>query len=388
MATEIAMGDLIPPIILLILTALLSIIFITKRRRTNVTALDWLIAVFVTMSLMGILELLKLYFIDSWAIFYYASNEHSLPVEPVRFLHMSVLIILYLMSEQFLGDHLNSKRIIIVTALLSIYGSLGIYFVTTGNLIFMDEIFSFGQHITMDSVVFDTFQLFTSSLLLYVYVAQINITHNVQIKKFLAVLISALIIFVISSILEIVEAFVAGFEINGFLTSIPTFLIIAYFYIRFPNFVYLAPSKVQFLQIISRTGQLLYAAELKDDLDTSDFLIAPSLTGVNTLLGELVGKKNLKVEQFEYEGGNILFEQVGDIQIILQTDRPAGILKRSMRYFLRVFNTEFSSQIENYKGYIGVNDKNISPDDVLRQCIPIVQSKALTSSYHVKEEAK
>ncbi len=378
-------ADLISPLILVLLAGGLTILFLVKRKKTQVNALDWFIISFFFVTVMGILQLFKLYFIDDWLLFKYASNDtlnHSLPVDPVRFFHLLAILVLFLMAEQFLSDSMNSVRMGLMSGLLSIYLALSIYFVSTGKLIYADEIWPFLEHHTIDSLVFDTIQMIISMLLLYVYVKQYTVTDSKQIKFYLGIISLSVVIFAIASVLELLEVFFTGFDVSGFLSTIPTLLILAYFYTRYPNFVYLTPSKIMFLQIVSSKGQLLYAAELKDTLTTSDFLIAPSLTSVNTILGELVGKKDLQVSKMNYNGGLIIFERIGDNIIILQTDRPAGILKRSMRYFLRVFNKEFNSQIIDFKGFIDVNDKNISPDDVLRQCIPIVQAKALTSSYH------
>jgi hypothetical protein len=170
--------------------------------------------------------------------------------------------------------------------------------------------------------------------------------------------------------------------VNAFLTSIPTFLILAYYYIKYPNFVYLAPCKIQFLQLVSSEGQLLYAAELKEDLDTTDFLVGPSLTSIGVIIQELVGKDagDFSIKKFEYNDGFILFEQVGDLSAIIQTDRPSYILKRALRYFVREFDVTFQDQIVNFKGRIENTEAGVSPDDIFRQCIPIVQSKTLLSS--------
>ena len=48
-----------------------------------------------------------------------------------------------------------------------------------------------------------------------------------------------------------------------------------------PNFVYLAPSKIGFLQIVSTRGELLYAVELLDEMETREFHPeVPMLTGM------------------------------------------------------------------------------------------------------------
>jgi hypothetical protein len=117
-------------------------------------------------------------------------------------------------------------------------------------------------------------------------------------------------------------------------------------------------------------------------LETSDFLVGPSLTSVNLIIEELVSSERdvIEINKFVYTGGYILFEKVGGIRAILQTDRPARILKRSMRYFLREFDKQFHAQIIDFRGNIK-SSEGVSPDDLFRKCIPIVASKAITSSY-------
>ncbi|MHA2032328.1 MAG: hypothetical protein ACW99Q_23385, partial [Candidatus Kariarchaeaceae archaeon] len=201
-------------------------------------------------------------------------------------------------------------------------------------------------------------------------------------KRNLIIIQAAVLLFFVTSFLEILEHITESVVVNAFLTSIPTFLILAYYYIKYPNFVYLAPCKIQFLQLVSSEGQLLYAAELKEDLDTTDFLVGPSLTSIGVIIQELVGKDagDFSIKKFEYNDGFILFEQVGDLSAIIQTDRPSYILKRALRYFVREFDVTFQDQIVNFKGRIENTEAGVSPDDIFRQCIPIVQSKTLLSS--------
>lgn len=378
--------DIISPIILIMLSVLLSTFFIYKRIKTQVNALDYFIGVFVLITIMGIMELFKQFYINDWAIFKYASNkdtiEHSLLVDPVRLFHLLSILLLYYTSEQFLSSSFNVLRASLMSGLLAVYTGLSIYFVSTNQLIYADQLFSRLGHESVDTVIFDSIQLIVSILLLYVYIKQYMVSDSRQIRSNLFVIAIAIMIFTISSAIEFLEIFFDALDISGFLSTIPTLLILSYFYIRYPNFVYLTPSRVNFLQVVSKSGQLLYAAEMQDKLGTSDFLIAPSLTSVNTILGELVGQKDLQVKEMNYQDGLIYFEKMGENIIILQTDRPASILRRSMRYFLQVFNSEFQDQIDDFRGFIDVNDKNLSPDDVLRMCIPIVQAKALMSSYH------
>ncbi|MHA2248819.1 MAG: hypothetical protein ACXAD7_00590 [Candidatus Kariarchaeaceae archaeon] len=377
------MSEVVPPIILSLLTFVIFIILAKKRRDTQVNALDWIISIFGFTFLLGLAQIMKIFLHDDISFFDAAVEDTALGTDIPRVIHLLVLIFLYLMAEQFLGDNLHSFRLIFISSLVSIYTYLTIYYVTTDTVVYTDEILEFAQNTSFDEFIFDFIQLFAVGLIFYIYTIQYFVTEDKRFKRFLLIIVIAVIIFLITAFLEILEHFIDMEPINAFLTAIPTFLLLAYFYIRYPNFVYLAPTKIAFLQIVTEHGNMLYAAELKEELDTSDYLVGPSLTSVNYIVEELVSSDDQVVElkKFVYNGGTILFEKVGNIRAILQTDRPARILKRSMRYFLREFNRLYSDQILDFKGYIKATTDGVSPDDLFRRCIPIVASKAITSSF-------
>jgi hypothetical protein len=394
---EPLLKDLIPAVVLTGLTGILALLFIIKRRQSKANALDWLVAVFTGVMLMGVMQLLKLYFSDSWGFFKFASDQHSLIVDPVRFIHISVLLILYLMAESFLNDSVDNKRLITITFLFSIYIGLSLIYVVTGDIFYTDTFIPFAQHISVDSLIFDLIQVFIIALLMYVYVLQHKISEDPTLRRFLVYIIIALIIFLGSAIIEVMENFFEIGDVDAFVSSLPTFLLLAIFYLKNPNFVYLAPSKIGFLQIVSTRGELLYAVELLEEMETREFLIAPALTSVGAIIGDILGMENvtdLQIKKFAYlkpdgTGGRhyILFERIGNVLAIIQTERPAQILKRSMRYLLRIFDEEFGNQYVNmYKGFIEENAKGNDPDVIIRQCIPLIQTRNMISSYNIDKK--
>ncbi len=387
MGQEITLADLLAPIILILITGSLTIYFIYKRKNSRIHALDWFIAIFGGVSLLGIVELLKLYFEDSWSIFKYVSEQNSTLTDPVRIVHFSILIILFLMSESFLSDSFNSIRLVIMTSLTSLYVGLSIYYFRTRNFIYSDDIFPFMQHTTLDSFLFDFIQLFIISTLLYVYIEQYKVSISQQIKNRIIIIIAALLLYILTVFIELLEDFLPMPDVNAFISSIPTFLLLAYFYMKYPNFVYLAPARIRFLQIVTTSGELLYAVELTKDLESSDFLLAPSLTAINSILGDLLHTDDVDVKEFEYDNGYILFEKLGKVIVVLESSRPSQILRRAMRYLIRSFVYEFGYQFKDYyKGYIEKNDHDVDPDDILIQCIPVIQTRELLSSYSTEKE--
>lgn len=390
MSHEAELGSLLPPVILVILTTSIFLILYKKRKEERVRALDWPMAIFASTTLLGIVQILKLLFHDDWFIFSKINDVNtaqpdldlSVAADPVRFIHIIILVIIYVFAEQFLGDRLHPVRLFTMSFLIGIYYFLSYYFIMVdGAIVYTDDLFPFARHTAFDSLIFDLIQLIAVGSILYSFYSQFRVTEEEQFKRNLIIIQAAVLLFFVTSFMEILEHITESVTADAFLTSIPTFLILAYYYIKYPNFVYLAPCKIQFLQLVSGNGELLYAAELKDDLDTTDFLVGPSLTSVGMIISELVGKKDdFNIKKFEYNDGYILFEQVGDLSAIIQTDRPSYILKRALRYFVREFDVTFSDQISNFKGIIEDTSDGVSPDDIFRQCIPIVQSKTLLSA--------
>ncbi len=383
MVNQVPSGDLIPPIILVILSGFLASYFFISRRKSGVNALDWFIAIFSSTTLMGILQLFKLFFEGEWGLFKYSSDVHSLIVNPVRFVHLIALLILYFMAEFFLNERPNSIRLGILSGLIGGQVILALLYVSTGKLIYTNEVFHFAQPTTLDGVLFDLMGMEISILLQYVYYKQYKVSSAPIIKRYLIVLNLALVMFNIGNLIEIAEHFLPIGDVNGFTTILPTFIILAVFYIRYPNFVYLAPTRIKFLQLISDNGELLYAVEITETKGSREFLVAPIFASVNSLIGELVGNENIIMKSYLYDEGVVLLEKLNEVQVIIQADRSAQILRRSMRYFIREFYKHFENQIQNFDGSIQAMN-GIDPDEILRKCIPIVQSEVIISNYKKK----
>ncbi len=379
MSAHVSTGDLVPVVVLILLSGFLVTYFAIRRRTTGINALDWFIAIFGTTFVMAIFQILKLYFQDSWALFRFAEDTHSLLTNPVRVFHLIALLILFVMAEYFLNDRLDPLHFGILMTLLGAYVFLSVIYPITGILIKTNELIAFAQPTTIDGLLFDLIQIEVVLLLQYVYFKQYQVTQTQSIKKYLVFLNMVLFTYFIGSVIEILEHFVPIGDINAFLTTLPMFLLLAAFYIRYPNFIYLAPSKVKFLQLISDTGELLYAVEISEATRSKEFLIAPIFASVNSLIGELVGNEQITMKTYIYDNGVILLEKIGNVQAILQAERSAKVLRRSMRYFLREFIKSFEDQIHKFSGAI-VPSNGIHPDDILRKCIPIVQSVPLISS--------
>ena len=372
-------------IIFFAITTSIAIILFFRRRNSGINALDWPILVFSTIALMGVFQTLKV--LDP-ELPVFAPEGSAIGVDIVRLLHLTALILLFIMSEVFISERINTLRTAIFVSLLSMFALVTVYFISTGIVLKTIGVLGFGSETSnLDEAIFDTLQFFTVSELTYVYIEQYKVTKFDIFKKYLTLFVIALIAFWGASTLELLEHFFTGVpNFDAFLMSIPTFLILAFSYISYPEFVYLAPSDITFLQIIDKYGVVYYAAELtKEDLNASDFLLGPGITTVNTMLEDFIGESDVEIKKFVFNKRVILFEKIGDIRLILLTNRPVNILKRAMRYFLREFTKEFRDQIGNFKGYLEPTSSGKTPDDLFKQCLPIVQNRSFTSNYRATD---
>lgn len=390
MSHETGLVDLLSPILLALITGLLFGIFVYKRRQTSIHALDWMIALFGGATLLGIMQTIKILFHDETPLLI----EEGMPpgLDIVTWVHVFTLVVIYLMAEQFLNDRVNPYRFATMIALIALLTVTPIVYLTQDGIILsIGDILPFAlDDVPFDNFVLDIIQLFSVCMIFYVFVLQYLISESRVIRQYLIIINLAIALFLVSAVIELLESFIPDLAINVFLTSLPTFLILAYFYIRNPNFIYLAPVNIAFMQIVGDDGRLLYAADMDEELETRDFLVGPSLTSVNYMLAELLKKdfSDFQLKEFVYSGGYIIFERVGNIRAILQTDRLSGILKRSMRYFLREYYLAFEQQVEEdiARASEETEIEKLTADEVFRRCIPIVQSKKFISSFGAPEQ--
>ena len=131
--SNIDVSNLVAAIFITLLTGTLFIIFARKRQQTSVHALDWLMAVFGTTALLGIFQILKVFFSDEIPIFGGPNIPRSTDITVI--LNLVILLILYFMVESFLSDRPNVWRLIGVTILSTSFLLVGVIYSATGLVI-------------------------------------------------------------------------------------------------------------------------------------------------------------------------------------------------------------------------------------------------------------
>ena len=378
---------------LFIIAFLLLLFFYWKRKTSGIKALDYMIGIFLGVSIIAIFSIPEYYFHESWFIFggkNPLSNASVPNLANIATLAQFILILyVYYVAESFLGQRPNLFRLSIISSLSGVFILLSTYFLLTRERIQTSQIFgkSVSNTSGLDSFVFDFLQIIVISLFAYVYVLQFKFTANKQVRKYILIILFAIFLYVIGSILEFLEHF--GFpDIDGIIFAILTFLVLAVFYFRYPNFIYLTPANITFIQIVSKNGISLYKAEAGSlGNEEAAQLVGPALMAVNQLVNEFVSG-NSKQQEFDnsiksigYNHGIILFETAGEIRAILETDRATAILRRSLRYFLEEFNRTFKSSLGETGGIIETSAQGVTPEDLFIKCIPIVSCKAIFSHY-------
>ena len=383
-------SSVIIAIVLFIIALTLLLLFYQKRKRSGVKALDYIIWIFFGVSLLSALAVVEFYLHNSWVIFGgpdplsggKVSNFTNILVV-VQFL---LNLYIYYIAESFLQPRPHLHRLFVVSFLSGIICVLSFYFLTTGVRIQTTDIIGFASATSgLDSLVFDLLQLFIISQLAYVYILQFRFVANKQIRKYIAILLISIGLYLLGSILELLEHFNFP-EVDGNIAAILTFLVLAAFYSKYPNFIYLTPANISFIQVVTKTGITLYKAEIERQPEKEMVqLVGPALSAINQLVSEFVqdttSSRDTDITNIGYGNGVIMFETAGKIRVILQTDRSTAILRRSLRYFVEEFNRTFEASIGEAGGIIDPAQYNVAPEEIFVKCIPIVSSKSVISQY-------
>ena len=380
-------------LILFLLTFSLLIFFYIKRKKSSIKALDYIIGILFGASLLAVLNILEFYFHNSWPIFGGTNSSFADDVSTLTNIVILVQFILnlyiYFVAESFLQLRPKPIRLVIISLFSGVIFILSAYFALSGERIPTTSILYFASETSgLDSLVFDLLQLFIICLLAYAYVLQFKFTSNSKVKKYISILLLSIGFYVLGSISEFLEHFNFP-DVDGNIAAIFTFLVLAVFYIKFPNFIYLTPANISFVQVVSKSGISLYKAEVEqlpiDGDDDVVHLIGPALSAVNQLVSEFVQDDSqsysTNIKSIGYGHSIIMFETTGEIRVILETDRVTAVLQRSLRYFLEEFDRVFQPSLGESGGIIDIVKSGITPEELFIKCIPIISSKTVISQY-------
>lgn len=108
---------------------------------------------------------------------------------------------------------------------------------TTKDLILTQDLIWFGHKYSLAHFNFDLLQFYVFNLVLYEFVHQLLIIKDEILKKNLLIVSLGILTLDIMVSFELLEHILMIPDINAFITAIPAFILLAYFYVRYPNFL-------------------------------------------------------------------------------------------------------------------------------------------------------
>ncbi|MCY3412781.1 MAG: hypothetical protein INQ03_14180 [Candidatus Heimdallarchaeota archaeon] len=380
------MTDSIDPIqvaatlINLIVVTTITILLIRRKQKLGIKALNILIWVFGSLMTLTIAELIRIFFQQNIPIFLENNDQFPVLIDPIRILNYIFIFTIYIFGEQVVSANFNRKRMVIVGVLTTSILIIGIIDLRFNMLILTSDFIPFANDTRLDEFIFDIYQFFIIAFAFYVFQLQRVHASSPSLKKYALYLQIASSLFMGAMAIEVSEHIQSEFDIDAFISGVPTILVLGYVYVFHPRYIHLVPSEIKFLQIILKGGIPIYAADFDKKMNNIEFLVGPGLFSISTMIGELIESNldDFHLYSIKHSNGTILFEKVGNLVGVIQTSRDSYLLRSSMQYFLTNFQDSYREDLINFTGIL--QERNITPDELLVKCMPVVESKQMVSN--------
>lgn len=356
------------------------VMLLSRRMKTGIQALNILLWVFGSLFVLISTELVITFFSDHLPV--YLNDSETIPVilEPIRILNYIFMFSIYIFCEQVLSAKVHRLRIAIIAIMTSAIITIGVIDINLSILVLTSDVLKFANDTRLDEFVFDIYQVLVMSFSVYVFNLQRTHSSAKALKRYSFYLELASLFFAISMAIEVFEHISDSFEIDAFISGIPTILVLAYVYIIHTRYIHLVPADIKFLQIIYKGGVPIYAADFGESAENIEYLVGPGLYSIKTVVGELIenNTEDFTITSISHSSGAIIFEKVDELIGVIQTSRDSHMLRSSMKFFLSKFLESYRDDLQNYKGVL--QQRGITPDELLVKCVPIVESKQMISS--------
>lgn len=350
-----------------------------RNYRQGIHAIDYLIVYFSLLGITGVLQIMIALFHQSfWILDTYQGISDPLAYNPVRNLGLLAMILLYVFAEHILRNSLHLVRFSVMISSVIIYSLVAIRFYQTGELLLMDEFFSFAQPTRLDEFAYDIIFFQAVLLTTFSFYKQYKLSVNTKYTKNIKIILFGLTIFAIGYLWEFAEHFFPIADLDFLYFSIPLFISLAVVYFLDPKFIYYTPHDIYFLQISTVNGNLIYSAEFQDTKTSADFFLTFSITGINSMLTEALKstKETIQMKRIILNDGELVFEQIDDLILTVYVEKLSKLLRRSLQYFMRQFKIEFADYLTK-SSETQVYEKISDPIYTLYQCIPTLTSKII-----------
>ncbi|MHA2503052.1 MAG: hypothetical protein ACXAE3_09290 [Candidatus Kariarchaeaceae archaeon] len=365
-----------------LITAYIFAVIGYRRVREGIKALDYLLVIFALIILSGTFQFLDPIFEGSLLLFsVYISNVTPLAYDPVRNLGVLTFLAIYVFAEYTLAERLSKFRVSIIVSAVTVYFIVFLVYLTSGRMILMSDVLPVLQDTRLDEFAYDVIVFIAITLLDYSFIKQYRVVDIKEVERDLLYLVIGFSIFCILYVVEIMEHFLPIPDINFIFFTLPVFLVLGVIYLKNPRFIYSNTSDIHFMQVATSDGHLIMVSELRREGDVIEYLTPVSLSSINSLFMEMIGRnqqETFQLNSIQFDQGSIFFETKDDLFVIVYVEQPTKILRSSIAYFIDQFNLEFADDIHHFSGGV-MFEGRLDIEPLLRKCIPILQSKKFVS---------
>lgn len=231
--------EVLGPLIIMLSSIIIFSTMLYKQMRTKYSSINWIILLFMLLSLLGLVELLHIS-VDIPATGTLTDvGDSGYLVSLPRLVNYIIFYVFYFILIDYFYQKLSISNLIVFTALNTLYLFLNFYLIASLDNITVGEALSINldDDPPLAHLVFDLVQLYLISRLLVELFKIPRIVKDKSLKNDLTLLAIGVLLFLGATILEVLEHFNLVESLSAFVTSLPTFVLLAYFFVRHPDFV-------------------------------------------------------------------------------------------------------------------------------------------------------
>jgi hypothetical protein len=349
-----------------ILTTILAL-FVYRRSRLKIKALNWLIWVFAFAELQAIYE----------AVFYKLEGKHSffLNYRDTHYVIYAISLLVFFFFLEVL-EH-NKPRFwtsAIVVSLFSLFVCTFIY-----ELVAVNELGIITKNYLEEYIGIYFFDIFQIAIMLQATIVFYRIYRKAKFKLLKNISLFFVIFFVVLEIVSILEflehRIIHNVDFPNVYFFTAAFLYVAIIFIIFPYYIYLVPYNIYNLMLINNHGLLIYNCQVGDESQTQDsaLLIGGAISGLESFLRSFFQTEE-RLEYIRMKNRTLTLAIYEDIIAVAIVEKSSFILRNAMEQFIRETISKYPELTKEQSRVISDKERTEEISKIISRIFPFIQS--------------
>ncbi|MEA2071114.1 MAG: hypothetical protein U9O98_07465 [Asgard group archaeon] len=345
-----------------ILTIIMRL-FLYRRIKLKIRALNWLIVIFGIGALQGIYELIF------YCLIKYAGMTSLEKYNDTHFIIYGVaLLVLFVFLECL--EHAK-PRFWTTTIAFSFWG----IFVST----YLFDLITNPQRARLEDYFgiyfFEFLQIFVIGYAMMVFYRIYNKSKYQPLKTISLLFVIAFVAFEIVSILELTEHWTT-WDIPNMEVFTVVFLYVAVIYFIFPYYIYLVPHDIHNLILLNSNGLVIYNCQVGEHETTKDsaLLMGGAVTGLETFLKSIFRTED-RLKRIQMTNMSLIMIGHENMVAIAIVEKLSFILRTAMQQLIQESIQKFP-ELNKQEGQIYLDEEKIAGIvKIISRVFPFIQSK-------------